>query len=94
MDDVEQHFDRPRIHDRQERHPLSALILNDLDGTLLGPDAMLSEGERMRRFLAERVGDRRFRTMYRSNKNRASDETREKIDDGLEAVGDAITFWD
>ncbi len=22
------------------------------------------------------------------------DETREKIDDGLEAVGDAITFWD
>lgn len=26
--------------------------------------------------------------------NWVSDETREKIDDGLEAVGDAITFWD
>lgn len=48
----------------------------------------------MRHFLAERVGDRRFRTMSRSNENRVSDETREKIDDGLEAVGDAITFWD
>lgn len=73
---------------------MSALIPNDLDGTLLGPDAVLSEGEGMRHFLAERVGDRRFRTMSRSNENRVSDETREKIDDGLEAVGDAITFWD
>lgn len=26
--------------------------------------------------------------------NWVSDETREKIDDCLEAVGDAITFWD
>lgn len=26
--------------------------------------------------------------------NWGSDETRGKIDDGLEAVGDAITFWD